>query len=62
MPRSVTRSRHSRYQGRQGEALGHARQSLKSYTAVGDRPGQAEALNSVGWLSAVTGDHQQALS
>jgi tetratricopeptide (TPR) repeat protein len=50
------------YQGRDGEALGHARQALKSYTAAGDRPGQAQALNSVGWLSAVVGDHQQALS
>ena len=50
------------HQGRNGEALGHARQALKSYTAADDRPGQAQALNSVGWLSAVVGDHQQALS
>ena len=48
-------------QGRYREALGQAQQALESWTAAGDLPGRAMALNSVGWFHTVLGDHQQAL-
>src|SRR5262249_50672707 len=49
-------------QGRNTDALGHSRRALELFTAIGDRPGQALALNSVGWIHAKLGNHRQALS
>ena len=48
-------------QGRDADALDHAQRGLALFTAVGDRPGRALALNGVGWFYALLGDHRQAL-
>ena len=48
--------------GRYREALGHAEQALDLFEAAGNLPGQARALNNVGWYHALLGDHQQALT
>jgi len=44
------------------EALDHVHRALDLFRAAGHRDGQATALNAVGWLHAVLGDHQQALT
>jgi DNA-binding SARP family transcriptional activator len=48
-------------QGRHGEALDHARQSLELYRHTGHRAGQAAALNAVGWFCSLLDDHETAL-
>ena len=47
--------------GRYREALGHARAGAGPVRGRGNLPGQARALNNVGWYHALLGDHQQAL-
>jgi tetratricopeptide (TPR) repeat protein len=44
------------------QGLDHARQSLDLFEAAGNQAGQADALNSVGWLHALLGDQEQALT
>jgi tetratricopeptide (TPR) repeat protein len=48
-------------QGRSLDALGHAEQSLRLYRAAGNRFGEADALNQVGWEHARLGGYQRAL-
>jgi DNA-binding SARP family transcriptional activator/tetratricopeptide (TPR) repeat protein len=48
--------------GNPGKALDHARQALARYEAAGDRGGQADALNTVGWCHALLGNHKRALT
>ena len=48
------------HQGRYAEALGHGEQALRLYQAIGDKAGEAAALNNVGWYHALLGDYQQA--
>src|SRR6185312_1427828 len=48
--------------GRHRDALAHARRSLELHTAAGDLPGQARALNSVGWFAALLDDQTTALA
>jgi tetratricopeptide (TPR) repeat protein len=49
-------------QGRYAEALSHAGESLSLSRTLGDRPQEADALNSVGWYHAMLGAYQQARS
>ena len=42
------------------EALAHAQQALELFRAAGHRPGQARALNAVGWFHAQLGDQSKA--
>jgi tetratricopeptide (TPR) repeat protein len=48
-------------QGRSLDALGHAEQSLRLYRAAGNRFGEADALDQVGWEHARLGGYQRAL-
>jgi tetratricopeptide (TPR) repeat protein len=48
-------------QNRLSEALDHGQCALDLYRAA-DHPGQATALNTLGWQHALLGQHQQALS
>jgi tetratricopeptide (TPR) repeat protein len=50
------------WQGHNAEALRHGLQALELYRRTGNRAGQANALNTVGWCHAQIGDHAQALS
>ncbi len=47
---------------RHADALDHARQALDLSLAAGHEPGQAAALNAVGWFYAQLGDYEQALA
>src|SRR5207247_492690 len=49
-------------QGRYVEALDHAEQARDLYQAVGNRQMYAYAVNGVGWLHALLGDHEQSLA
>jgi tetratricopeptide (TPR) repeat protein len=44
------------------EALHHVHRALGLFRAAGHRDGQATALNAIGWLHALLGDRQQALT
>jgi tetratricopeptide (TPR) repeat protein len=48
--------------GDPAQGLDHAQHSLDLFEAAGNQAGQADALNSVGWLHALLGHHQQALT
>ena len=50
-----------RNQRRDAEALRHAGQALIQYRIAGDRPGEANALNSIGWTHALRGDLARGL-
>jgi tetratricopeptide (TPR) repeat protein len=43
-------------------ALDHARRALDLYRAAGHQPGQARALNSVGWCHAQLGNYPEAIT
>ncbi|MGD0556774.1 MAG: tetratricopeptide repeat protein [Streptosporangiaceae bacterium] len=45
-----------------GKALDHAQQCLDLSQAIGHRARMARALNAVGWIQALLGDHQTALT
>lgn len=45
-----------------GLALGHARRALALHRIGNHRPGQAAALNSIGWYHALLGDHGEAIT
>jgi hypothetical protein len=45
-----------------GRALDHAQQCLDLSQAIGHRGRMARALNAVGWIQALLGDHQSALA
>jgi tetratricopeptide (TPR) repeat protein len=47
--------------GGRREALEHAVEALRCFRAAGHRPGQADALNAVGWCHAQLGDYPAAL-
>ncbi len=49
-------------QGRYADALGHAEQALRLYQAIGDKAGEAEALNNVGWCQPSSAKYPQALA
>ncbi len=49
-------------QDRPAEAIGHAHDALALYRAAGNRTGEAQALNCLGWAHARLGDHEQALT
>jgi tetratricopeptide (TPR) repeat protein len=46
--------------GQQGRALRHARRGYELYREAGDAR-QASALNAIGWLHAMAGEHENAL-
>jgi tetratricopeptide (TPR) repeat protein len=48
-------------QDRYQDALRHAEQSLALHRSGGNRPGEADALNAVGWCQAHLGRYHQAL-
>jgi tetratricopeptide (TPR) repeat protein len=50
------------YQNRLAEAIPHHMQALALFRTVGDRRGQARALNNAGWLHALLGNHHEALA
>lgn len=47
---------------REAALRAHSEQALALCRATGDRVGQADALNKIGWLAAQLGEYQQALS
>jgi tetratricopeptide (TPR) repeat protein len=49
-------------QGRYRDALAHSEEALRLFQRVGDRVGQARALNGTGWIHAQLGDHQRSLA
>ena len=42
--------------------MGHAQQALDLYRAAGNKPGQARAVNAIGWFQAMLGDYEQAVA
>jgi len=49
-------------EGHPADALDHARRPLGCYRAVGNRLGEAVALNAVGWYSCELGDYHTAVT
>ncbi|HEU4425270.1 MAG TPA: BTAD domain-containing putative transcriptional regulator [Pilimelia sp.] len=49
-------------QRRYEEALDHATKAHEHYRSIGQRAGQADALNAVGWFSTLLGQHDRALT
>jgi tetratricopeptide (TPR) repeat protein len=49
-------------QGRHHEAVNHGRRAVDAFRAIGDRIGQARALNTLGWGLIQIGEYQQALT
>jgi DNA-binding SARP family transcriptional activator/tetratricopeptide (TPR) repeat protein len=47
--------------GRYAEALDHCEQALDLYRVAGNRPGEASALDFIGWVQGRAGDHGSAL-
>jgi tetratricopeptide (TPR) repeat protein len=47
-------------QGQYAEALGHAEQAASLRHGIGDKAGEAEMLNTVGWYHALLGDYPKA--
>ena len=47
-------------EGDYASALGHARQALRLFQAVGHKAGEADALNAVGWCHGLLGDYAEA--
>ena len=48
-------------QGQPDQALHHAEQALLGYRSAGHRPGEADALNAVGWCHAQRGNYGETL-
>jgi DNA-binding SARP family transcriptional activator/Tfp pilus assembly protein PilF len=48
------------HRGRHADALRHATEALDLYRASGHEPGQAIALNTVGWCHSMLGHHERA--